>query len=290
MTTPYRHTGPDQEHEHTYHGQTVRHSHPGGGSFHGYYEHPEDIMSTTRYAIVGGVTDAERIAPYLPANYQIAGETEDGVIISGEDNAGWGLDTYVIPRLGSGLYHAREITENQATTALADARIEAAATEIAESVTEAARGSGSDPIAWVTGNAFMPPLRSFAAAERIWQDSPDGEGFARLDELVEAKLGEAGVALECPDYDNALYAVDLRRFEYVEDPGDHETLQQDWQAKPVHADYPHEPGRLHDCPACEDHCHCKPGETECVYEGSDGHNGLADAQPGTPCENCGCAS
>lgn len=41
-----------------------------------------------------------------------------------------------------------------------------------------------------------------------------------------------------------------------------------------HADYPHEPGRLYDCPACEDHCHCGPGYTQCVYDGE--HNGTAD--------------
>jgi len=39
----------------------------------------------------------------------------------------------------------------------------------------------------------------------------------------------------------------------------------------AHADYPHEPGRLYDCPACEDHCHCTPGYTQCVFEGE--HNG-----------------
>ena len=35
----------------------------------------------------------------------------------------------------------------------------------------------------------------------------------------------------------------------------------------THADYPHEPGRLHGCPACEAACHCTPGTTECVYDG-----------------------
>lgn len=36
---------------------------------------------------------------------------------------------------------------------------------------------------------------------------------------------------------------------------------------PQHADYPHEPGRLYDCPRCEHECHCShlPGETECVF-------------------------
>lgn len=39
--------------------------------------------------------------------------------------------------------------------------------------------------------------------------------------------------------------------------------------EPVHVNYPHEPGRLYDCPACEAQCHCDadPGTTECVYSG-----------------------
>ena len=177
---------------------------------------------------------------------------------------------------------------NRAEEAEREQRIETAASEIADSIVKDARGSGGDPIAWVTGNSYMPPLRSFSAAEQVWQADEDGEDFQYLSERVEAKLADAEVALECQDYDNALYAVDQRRFEYVDDPGDHETLQQDWRAKPVHADYPHEPGRLHDCKACEDHCHCTPGYTECVFEGE--HNGMAEAEPGTPCAQCGCAS
>lgn len=31
-----------------------------------------------------------------------------------------------------------------------------------------------------------------------------------------------------------------------------------------HADYPHQPGTLYDCAACEDRCFCK-GVFECVY-------------------------
>lgn len=41
----------------------------------------------------------------------------------------------------------------------------------------------------------------------------------------------------------------------------------------VHVNYPHEPGRLYDCPACEAACHCTPGDVECVYEGT--HSGVA---------------
>lgn len=34
-----------------------------------------------------------------------------------------------------------------------------------------------------------------------------------------------------------------------------------------HADYPHKPGRLHDCPRCESECFCADlaGDTECVF-------------------------
>jgi len=71
--------------------------------------------NTTRYALVSmRVPDAEKIEPYLPANYRILGEREDGVVIAGTDNAGWTLDDYVIPRLGSGLIFAREITADEA--------------------------------------------------------------------------------------------------------------------------------------------------------------------------------
>ena len=35
-----------------------------------------------------------------------------------------------------------------------------------------------------------------------------------------------------------------------------------------HADYPHPAGYLFDCPACQAMCHCTPGSTECVYEGT----------------------
>lgn len=78
-----------------------------------------------RYALVSTKgTSAETIERYLPANYQIIGEVESAnpcddsdyagcfgpcVVIQGEDNSGWTLDGYVLPRLGSGLHIGREI-------------------------------------------------------------------------------------------------------------------------------------------------------------------------------------
>lgn len=64
---------------------------------------------TTRRAIVTG--PAETVARYLPSNYTV-NSTDVGpgrVLISGVDSAGWTLDDYVLPRLASGLYAAREV-------------------------------------------------------------------------------------------------------------------------------------------------------------------------------------
>lgn len=68
---------------------------------------------TLRTAVVqlrDGVPNAFTVAAYLPANYKITDVFEDRLVITGEDNAGWTLDGYVIPRLASGLIHAREIS------------------------------------------------------------------------------------------------------------------------------------------------------------------------------------
>lgn len=40
-----------------------------------------------------------------------------------------------------------------------------------------------------------------------------------------------------------------------------------------HVDYPHWPGYVYDCPACERECHCMKGHAECVFDGH--HNGEA---------------
>jgi hypothetical protein len=126
------------------------------------------------------------------------------------------------------------------------AHIQRIARDIADSVIDDARNSGPDPIAWVTGNSMMPPLRSFDGAEDVWQHpaNEDGEAFTYLAETLESMLADADVALECPEYDNALYAVDLARFEYSEDEAG-ETLQDDWRAiVPAQASAAETPGTI----------------------------------------------
>lgn len=63
-----------------------------------------------RYALASGPIDV--IRAYLPANYSATATDSGDALISGEDRAGWTLDGYVIPRLASGLYFAREIDSN----------------------------------------------------------------------------------------------------------------------------------------------------------------------------------
>jgi hypothetical protein len=67
-----------------------------------------------RYAIVrGNRVDRDQIARYLPSNYRVLGQFQEGsrqvVLIAGTDRHGWTLDDYVAPRLGSGLYGMQEI-------------------------------------------------------------------------------------------------------------------------------------------------------------------------------------
>jgi hypothetical protein len=68
-----------------------------------------------RYAIRHTTRPADELRVmerYMPSNYHVAAVmTPEGraILISGVDSAGWSLDGYVLPRLASGMYYAREI-------------------------------------------------------------------------------------------------------------------------------------------------------------------------------------
>lgn len=40
-------------------------------------------------------------------------------------------------------------------------------------------------------------------------------------------------------------------------------------AQPSHSTYPHHPGYLYDCEACEAECHCATGNSQCIWSGHD---------------------
>lgn len=52
-------------------------------------------------------TNAKEVKSYLPRNYSLTQETNEHFIVEGEDVAGWTAETYVIPRLGSGMIQAQ---------------------------------------------------------------------------------------------------------------------------------------------------------------------------------------
>lgn len=73
-----------------------------------------------RYALI--MSDSSQIDAYMPGNYSVIwrgefmsyvtdriAKTQKVTVIAGEDNAGWTLDDYVLPRLASGMYHGKEI-------------------------------------------------------------------------------------------------------------------------------------------------------------------------------------
>jgi hypothetical protein len=72
-----------------------------------------------RYAIVRNARTRREAEAYLPSNYRIIHESADEpsfsgrerslFVIEGEDDAGWTLDSYVIPRYASGLIGCEEI-------------------------------------------------------------------------------------------------------------------------------------------------------------------------------------
>lgn len=114
---------------------------------------------------------------------------------------------------------------------LGNGRVRELAREVADAIIEDAR-TVHGPVVWITGNQYMPPLRSIPQAEYVYQaeNNRDGELWGWFAEMVEDLLSAANVALECPDYDNALYAVDLNRWQYrVDAESDSEDINDDWE-------------------------------------------------------------
>jgi hypothetical protein len=120
---------------------------------------------------------------------------------------------------------------------LGDGRVREIAEEIAGSIIQDARNV-EGPVVWITGNSYMPPLRSVTQAERVYQadNNHGGELWTYLVETLEALLERANVYLGSPDYDNALYAVDMRRWQWVDpdDPQNNDTddLNLEWERIP----------------------------------------------------------
>lgn len=72
-----------------------------------------ETVEERRWAVVQGMDCNMRIVTsYLPNNYSVMGLADQGgVLIAGEDVAGWTLDGYVRPRLSTGLMSCTEISQ-----------------------------------------------------------------------------------------------------------------------------------------------------------------------------------
>jgi len=83
----------------------------------------ETILGKLRFAVISSENYTE-VSRYLPMNYRIIHVIKytpakdktfpDCMLIAGNDNAGWTLDGYVLPRLGSGMIHGEEISYEEA--------------------------------------------------------------------------------------------------------------------------------------------------------------------------------
>ncbi len=63
-----------------------------------------------RIAQIHGRPSVATVQDYLPSNYYVRQRLDGTIFVEGYDDHGWTLDGYVIPRLGSGLIAAREVT------------------------------------------------------------------------------------------------------------------------------------------------------------------------------------
>jgi hypothetical protein len=159
------------------------------------------MTSTQRYAIVtktGTVTGAT-VAAYLPSNYRVTGETPEQVSIAGQDNAGWTLDGYVIPRLASGMIFAKEsFPGTPGTSACTMSAVQElhARLDTAEEAIVRARYLSNEIMAEYAdaGHAYFAALQQadFASASRIHREHYD-ICRPQINARLEAELVAAGV-------------------------------------------------------------------------------------------------
>lgn len=81
-----------------------------------------------------------------------------------------------------------------------------------------------EPVAFITDNAYFPALRGFGRAEMIWQADGLGDVWDAYVDTFEGALDAADVLLGSPDCDNALYVVDLRRWQPDDDDDEWEPI------------------------------------------------------------------
>lgn len=174
----------------------------------------------------------ERLALFVDAYSRVA----DGMVAIGE--AAPNVPNYALSKLRERVFALHTLTEGIA----ADLRhhCESMAAQVGwqiatYEIAPVAKDSGDVAIEWLTGNSYVPPLRSLDACERVWQIDGDAPGtldlWGVMVEAITSRLIELRVEMAAPEYDNALYVVDLERFEYDEDADNGEDLASGWKPR-----------------------------------------------------------
>jgi hypothetical protein len=99
--------------------------------------------------------------------------------------------------------------------------------------------ASDEPVCWLTSNNFMPPIRAIDRMDDIWNATSTHGNYWRdmaddiwvaVCETIELELERNYIYMTSPEWDNALYAVDLKRWEHVErdEDNDGDTLNDDW--------------------------------------------------------------
>jgi hypothetical protein len=143
------------------------------------------------------------------------------------------------------------------TMAKAAKAAEADAAEVIAAVRAASEADRRQPIVWITSNAYFPPLREVGSADlyysgSFWNPSYSWMAYA---ETFEECLEAANIYLGSPEYDNCLYCVDMRLWQFRDDleAEEADSLDEEWQPAKV-CDSCAESAVLADeafCPSCK---------------------------------------
>lgn len=138
-----------------------------------------------------------------------------------------------------------------------------------------------------TATVFTPPACMVGAIGMVCYGGPvdapalnfDDPGFADFDEALDwldAYLSEQFglIAYEFNDARGTCRADVVFVLDEAADAWD-----RSHPAPVVHADYPHEPGTLYDCPSCEVACFCT-GDVRCVYCAIEAESADGESTPG----------
>lgn len=91
------------------------------------------------------------------------------------------------------------------------------------------------PIEWLTSNRYMPAIRDLDRMDDFYTAIEDGHVFAKmahdvwvmLVEAIESECEKQQIFMASPEWDNALYVVDLKRWELSENE-DGDNMNDDW--------------------------------------------------------------